>query len=153
MKHKVKSCLIFRRPYGIDTINSVELRRSAGLLCGINTKFRSNESTFKSDDFLNKMQRLEKIHSAYTRMKRALREDPNRPNATSLSVAAENFPNILKEIYDSSTKLSKQVEEETGKGNVLEDKDGKTIGSRRKLLRDKFYSKEGTSYREQNVSV
>ena len=103
MKHNVKSCLIFRRPYGIDTINSVELRRSAGLLCGINTKFRSNESTFKSDDFLNKMQRLEKIHSAYTRMKRALREDQNRPNATSLSVAAENFPNILKEIYDSSS--------------------------------------------------
>lgn len=97
------------------------------------------------------MQRLNQIHSAYTRMKIALREDPNCPNA-SLSIAAENFPNMLKEIYDSSTKQTKHAEQETGKGNILEDEEGKTIGNRRKQLRDKFYSQEGTSYREQNVS-
>lgn len=138
----------FRRPYGIDTINSVELRRTAGLLCGINSKFKSNESPFKSDNFKNKMQRLNQIHSAYTRMKIALREDPNCPN-TSLTIAADNFPKMLKEIYDPS---AKHVEQETEKGNILEDDDGKTIGSRRKQLRDKFFSQEGMSHREQNVS-
>ena len=141
----------FRRPYGIDTINSVELRRTAGLLCGINSKFKSNESPFKSDNFKNKMQRLNQIHSAYTRMKIALREDPNCPN-TSLTIAADNFPKMLKEIYDPSAKHAKHVEQETEKGNILEDDDGKTIGSRRKQLRDKFFSQEGMSHREQNVS-
>ena len=142
--------LIYRRPYGIDTINSTELRRSAGLLCGINSKFKSNESPFQSDNFQNMVQRLNQIHSAYTRMKITLREDPNRPN-TSLSIASDNFPAILKEIYDPSARLKKEVERETEKGNILKDEEGKTIGSRRKQLRQKFYFQEGMSYRE-NVS-
>ena len=73
------------------------------------------------------------------------------PN-TSLSIASDNFPAMIRQIYDSSAKLTKHVELEEEKGNILKDEEGKTIGSRRKQLRQKFYSQEGLSHREQNVS-
>ena len=36
--------VIADRPYGIDTINAIELRRSAVLLCGVDSTFKANES-------------------------------------------------------------------------------------------------------------
>ena len=153
MKILILECnLFFRRPYGIDTINSIELRRNAGLLCGTNSKFKSNESPFTTENFQNKMRRLNQIHSAYTRMKMALRDDPICSDH-GLSMISDQLPNELRQIYDPSAKRSKVTEYEETKGNVLKDNIGDTIGHRRKQLRQKFYGHESISYREQHVSI
>ena len=98
------------------------------------------------------MQRLNQIHSAYTRMKIALRDDPNCPDV-GLSMISEQLPNELRQIYDPSAKRSKANDHDEMKGNVLADNTGETIGGRRKQLRQKFYGHESASYREQNVSI
>ena len=143
-----------RRPYGIDTINSIELRRNAGLLCGTNSKFKSTENPFKTEEFQLKMKKLEKIHAAYTRMKIGLRENPAVPD-TRLSMISDNLPTELLEILEPSSQLRNANEDESTmtRGNLLQDNEGITIGHRRKQLREKAFKLEGTSYKEQNVSL
>ena len=142
-----------RRPYGIDTINSIELRRNAGLLCGTNSKFKSTENPFKTEEFQLKMKKLEKIHAAYTRMKIGLRENPAVPD-TRLSIISDNLPTELLEILEPSYQLRNANEDEStmSRGNLLQDNEGITIGHRRKQLREKAFKLEGTSHKEQNVS-
>ena len=85
-------------------------------------------------------------------MKIALRDDPNMPD-TGLSIISDHLPNELRKIYDPSAKHSKGIDQEEVKGNVLEDNEGKTIGHRRKQLRQKFFGHESVPFREQNVST
>ena len=121
-------------------------------MCGADSKFKSNENPFKAEDFQNKMRKLDQIHLAYTRMKIALRDDPNEPDA-GLSMISDNLPNELRQIYDPAAKRLNSVEQDEMKGNLLEDNEGQTIGHRRKQLRQKFFGQESISHREQHVSI
>ena len=84
-------------------------------------------------------------------MKIALRDIPNQPDV-GLSMISDNLPNELRQIYDPATKLSKIIDQDDIKGNLLEDTEGKTIGHRRKQLRQKFFGQESMSHRE-HVSI
>ena len=98
------------------------------------------------------MKRLDQIHLAYTRMKIALRDDPHVPD-TGLSMISDNLPNELRQIYDPAAKVSNTDELKAIEGNMLKDKEGKTIGHRRKQIRQKFYGQEGITQRDQAVSI
>jgi len=85
-------------------------------------------------------------------MKIALRDDPDCPDV-GLSMISDQLPNELRQIYDPSAKRFKANANDETKGNVLVDNAGETIGHRRKQLRQKFFGHEGTTNREQHVSI
>ena len=106
----------------------------------LNSRGAQNEY-FKSKEFYGLMKGMRKIHSRYTRMKESL-SNPGDETEKSLYFIDANLPESIKEIIEPK--------EEPPEGGLYTDREG--IGSKRRNLKNKFFSAGGLSDEMSGIS-
>ncbi len=116
----------------------------------------ANKSVLMSEDFARGLDDLERLHRKYEIIKASLKKPGEQEK--SLSMVSVDLPDRLREIAKRSSSKAPPTPvaaatasgcQPTGEGNTLEDKSGKTIGDRRKVLRDKAYGAERVESKRQ----